>query len=107
MKNKKALILLAAAAVILVGVTIFAVVGGGSGDPDGPLNETEAKKVVLDDLNIKERDADSIHAHTTEADDIPCYIVYVTCNGENWEYLVNGLTGEILDKEQNDSGHSH
>lgn len=106
MKNKKYWILIAVVAVILVGTVIFTSIGGDS-DPDGPLSTDDAKKVVLNDLNAKESKVDSIHIHTTEEDGIPCYLVYVSYNGENWEYVIHGLTGEILEKEDNDYGHSH
>ncbi len=106
MKNKKYWILIAVVAVILIGTVIFTSMGSGS-DPNGPLSTDDAKKVVLNDLNAKESKVDSLHIHTTEEDGIPCYLVYVTYNGENWEYIIHGLTGEILEKEENDHGHSH
>ena len=34
-------------------------------------------------------------------------VLYVTYNGENFEYVVSGLTGEILSVEETDHGHSH
>ena len=103
-KQKKALIIAAVAIVALVAViAIFA----GGGNDGGPLDTDDAEKIVLNDLNAKESKVESIHIHTAEEDGIPCYLVYVTYNGENWEYLINGLTGEILEKENNDHGHSH
>ena len=103
-KQKKIIIITAVAVVALIAlIAIFA----GGGNDDGPLDTEGAKKVVLNDLNTKESKVDSLHIHTTEEDGIPCYLVYVTYNGENWEYLINGLTGEILNKEASDSGHSH
>ncbi len=105
MKKKKTLIPILVVAAILVGVLVFAF--ADSGNDDGPLSTDDAKKVVLNDLNTKESKVDSIHIHAAEEDGIPCYSVYVTYNGKNWEYLINGLTGEILEKEESDSNHSH
>ncbi len=103
-KQKKILIIAAVAIVALIAViAIFA----GGGNDGGPLSTDDAKKVVLSDLGIKESKADSIHIHTTTVNDVPCYSVYVTFNGENWEYIIDGLTGEILEKEESDSSHSH
>jgi uncharacterized membrane protein YkoI len=103
-KQKKVLIIAAVAIVALVAViAIFA----GGGNDGGPLNTDDAKKVVLSDLGIRESKAESLHIHTTEVDGIPCYLVYITYDGHNWEYVINGLTGEILEKEESDGGHSH
>lgn len=103
-QQKKIIIIVAVAIVALIAlVAIFA--GGSNGG--GPLDTEGAKKIVLNDLNAKESKVDSLHIHTTEADGIPCYLVYVTYNGHNWEYVINGLTGEILEKEESDGGHSH
>lgn len=103
-KQKKVLIIAAVAIVALVAV--IAIFAGGSND-GGPLDTDDAKKVVLNDLNAKESKVDSIHIHITTVDGVPCYSIYVTYNGHNWEYIINGLTGEILEKEESDSGHSH
>ena len=103
-QQKKIIIIVVAAIVALIAlVAIFA----GGGNTDGPLDTDDAKKVVLNDLGVKESQIGSPHIHTTEVDGIPCYLVYVTYNGHNWEYVINGLTGEILEKEESDGGHSH
>ncbi len=75
---------------------------------DGPLTTDDAKQVVLEDLGIKEKDVDSLDVHiTTAADGTACYLVYVTVDGEHLEYVIDGLSGEILSKEEADHGHSH
>ncbi len=74
---------------------------------DGPLTTDDAKKVVLSDMGVKEKDVDSIDVHITTVDGVACYAVYVSIGDEHMEYLVNGSTGEILAKEEADHGHSH
>ena len=93
------------AAVVLLGIVIA--VAAGSGEQDGPLTPNEAKKIVLQDLGISESKADSVHAHTTTENGKACYLIYVTVDGENWEYIVDGFSGEILKKAENDHGHTH
>ena len=105
MKKKKYLIPLIVAAVVLLGIVIA--VAAGSGEQDGPLTPNEAKKIVLQDLGISESKADSVHAHTTTENGKACYLIYVTVDGENWEYIVDGFSGEILTKAENDHGHTH
>ena len=105
MKKKKYLIPLIVAAVVLLGIVIA--VAAGSGEQDGPLTPNDAKKIVLQDLGISESKADSVHAHTTTENGKACYLIYVTVDGENWEYIVDGFTSEILSKTKNDHGHSH
>lgn len=96
----KRLISLAIIAVMLLGM--LAACG-----KSGPLTTDDAKKVVLSDLGVKESKVDSIDVHITTVDGAACYAVYVTMNGEHLEYLVDGLTGEILSVEETDEGHHH
>lgn len=74
---------------------------------DDPLTVEDAKAVVLEDMGVKEKDVDSIDVHVTTVDGIACYAVYVSIGEEHMEYLVDGLTGDILAKEEADHGHSH
>ncbi|MBE6944210.1 MAG: hypothetical protein E7453_08175 [Ruminococcaceae bacterium] len=105
MKKKKYFIPVIVAVVVLLGIIIA--VAAGSSNNDGPLTPDEAKKVVLRDLNVKASEADSVHVHTTTEGSKACYLIYVSVDGENWEYTVDGFTGEILKKTKNDHGHSH
>ena len=74
---------------------------------DGPLTTEDAKSVVLKDLGVKESKVSSIDVHLGNVDGVACYLVYVSYNGENFEYVVNGITGEILSVEETDHSHSH
>lgn len=74
---------------------------------DGPLTTEDAKKVVLNDLGVKERNVDSIDVHMTPIGDSMGYIVYVSVGAEHLQYVVDGITGEILHKEETDEGHHH
>lgn len=74
---------------------------------NGPLTADDAKKVVLKDLGVKESKVSSIDVHITTVDSTACYAVYVSIGGEHWEYIINGLSGEILLKDEADHGHSH
>ena len=97
----KRLIALAVIAVMLLGLLVAC-------GKSGPLTTDDAKKVVLNDLGVKESKVDSIDIHiTSAADGTACYAVYVTINGEHLEYVVNGLTGEILSVQEADEGHHH
>ena len=74
---------------------------------DGPLTAEDAKKVVLNELGVKERNVDSIDLHMTPIGDSMGYIVYVSMGEEHLQYVVDGITGEILHKEETDEGHHH
>ena len=104
MKKKKYLILILVAVIILTGVLVMAFAGDKE---NKPLSTEDAKKVVLSDLNVKESKVDSIHVHAVTENNIPCYSVYVSVGGKNWEYTIDGFTGEILKKIESDHGHSH
>lgn len=74
---------------------------------DDTFDVEDAKKLVCEDLGIQESQADSLDTHLTTIESTACYVVYVSAGGKHWQYTVNGLTGEILEKTQNTSGHSH
>ena len=97
MKKKKYLIFILVTAIILTGVLVMVFIGDKD---DKSLTANDAKKVALSDLNIKESEADSIHVHTVTENNVPCYAVYVSVDGKNWEYTINGFTGEILEKTE-------
>ena len=91
--------------VVMIAVLAFGLLAACG--KDGPLSVEDAKAVVLEDLGVKESKVSSIDVHITTVDGAACYLVYVSYNGENFEYVVNGLTGEILSAEESDHGHSH
>ena len=91
---------------LLVAILAFGLLAA-CGNEDGPLSAEDAKKVVLQDLNTKESKVSSIETHVTTVDNTPCYAVYVSVEGKHWQYVVNGLSGQILQKTQTDHAHSH
>ena len=74
---------------------------------DGPMSVEEAKSIALKDMGVKESKVDSVDVHVATIDGVACYIVYIAMDGEYMEYTINGLNGEILDKEETEEGHSH
>ena len=74
---------------------------------DGPLSVEEAKSIALKDMGVKESKVSSVDVHVATIDGVACYIVYIAMDGEYMEYTINGLNGEILDKEETEEGHSH
>lgn len=70
------------------------------------LTTDDAKAVVLKDLGVTESQVSNIHVHITNSEDgTPCYSVYLTVNGKQMEYLIDGATGEIL--SAGEGSHSH
>ena len=74
---------------------------------DGPLTAEDAKAVALQDLGLKERQVDSIDVHMTAIGDSVGYAVYISQGEENWEYIIDGISGEIVSKAETDQGHHH
>ena len=74
---------------------------------DGPLTAEDAKKIVLNDLGLKERQVDSIDVHMSPAGDSVAYVVYVSKGEAHWQYAIDGISGEILSKAETEHGHSH
>lgn len=71
---------------------------------DGPLTPDQATRIVLEELGLKAADV-TVHTHAGTHEGQPCHIIYITQNGQTMEYLVHGITGEIL--SSGESTHSH
>ena len=97
---KKRVITLLLAAVLLLGLLTAC-------SDNGTYTVDDAKKLVCEDLGIKEKQIESFDHHLTTVDSAACYLIYVTAEGKHWQYTVNSLTGEILEKTENATGHSH
>ena len=91
---------------LLVAVMAFFLLSA-CGKNDGPLSAEDAKKVVLKDLGTKESKVDSVDVHVSTFDGAACYAVYVSVGGQNWQYIVKGTSGEILQKAETEHAHSH
>jgi predicted small lipoprotein YifL len=74
---------------------------------DGPLAPEDAMEIVMEDMGIDQSDVDSIDTHVTTVNGVACYVVYITVDGEHMQYLIDGVSGEILTKEETDTGHHH
>ena len=60
------------------------------------LSTADAEKVALQDMEIKAKDADSIHTHGGEGEKGPVYSVHVEYNGQTYEYIIQAMDGTIL-----------
>lgn len=93
MKRIIAILLLACMAVTLLAACSSAI------------DTEKAKQIALKDMGIKENQATAVDTHITEYEGVASYSVYITYNGAQTEYIINGKTGEILHKGP--SSHSH
>lgn len=71
---------------------------------DGPITPDQATKIVLEELGLNPADV-TVHTHAGSHEGQPCHIIYVTQGDHTIEYLVHGVTGEIL--SYGESSHSH
>ena len=60
------------------------------------IDTTDAQKIALKDLGIKEKDADAIHIHMGQMTEGPSYSIHVEYQGQTHEYVILATTGEIL-----------
>ena len=74
---------------------------------DGPLTPDEATEIVLEDMDVDLEDVTSVDIHPTALNGSDCYIVYITVNGEHMQYVIDCFSGEILLKEETETGHHH
>lgn len=89
----------------------------GAGEPSGSeshehshsasngaaITSAQAQQIVLEDLGVDPADV-TLHVHVGGGE-VPSYLVYATVHGETMEYIINGLSGEILSITKSD--HSH
>lgn len=81
-------------------LTLFA----GCKSDSGIITQEEAQKIVLEDLGVKAGDVE-MHVHTATVGDAVCWSIFVTVNGQQLQYIIHSVTGEILSVEN--ANHSH
>lgn len=81
-------------ALLLVLVFILA----GCGGKDGPLTAEDAQQIALDHAGVK--NAENVHTHVVSGEEHPCYSIHLTIEGVSYEYLIDGITGQILSHGQ-------
>ena len=86
---------------------VLGLFAGCGSNNDGVLTTDEAKQVVIEDLKLDDSKASQMDVHMTSVYGLACYSVYVSVGSQHWEYVINSLTGEILERNERDSGHSH
>lgn len=88
---KKRLISMIVLAALLT--ALLAACGSGS----SALTAEEAQQAVMKHAGTSASQVSDIHTHiTTGSDGEPCYSIHITIDGVSYEYLVHGITGEIL-----------
>lgn len=90
--------MIAMALLLCMALTLLTACGGG------PITAEKAEKIVLKEVGMSAEEAHP-HVHVGEYEGKPCFSVYITVGGVNWEYLVDSTTGDILTYRQ--SSHSH
>lgn len=68
------------------------------------LSAEDAQKIVMEDLGASAGELE-MHTHVGTHEDVACYSIYVTVDGQSLEYMIDAATGEIL--AINESSHSH
>ena len=91
--------------ILLAVVLVLGLLAGCGGKK--ALSPDDAKKLILQDLGIRESEADSFDYHVTTVDGKVCYTMFISIGDQHWEYTIVGATGEVLDKTQAEHGHSH
>lgn len=90
-------------AILLTALLLLGLLAG-CGEKDGTVSVEKAQKIVLEDLGVSADDV-SMHTHVTTYEGAACYSIYVTVNGKTMEYIIHGVSGEILLVQE--SSHKH
>ena len=54
------------------------------------LNEGKALSAFVDTYGCQQNEADSVDVHLTTVDGVACYVVYVSFDGQHWQYTISG-----------------
>lgn len=66
-------------------------------DSSKAITAEEAQKIVLEHAGVTEDQVSDVHTHVATNDEgVACYSIHVTINGTSYEYLIHGITGEVL-----------
>ena len=90
-------------AIMAVAVLLVSLLGACKKD-DGVIDQEEALQIVLEETGLTEAQAHP-HVHVATIEGVACWNVYVTVGGKQMQYVVHGITGEIL--SVGESTHTH
>lgn len=68
------------------------------GDDDSPLTTQEAEKIALEESGLSDDQVSDIHTHITEVDGVAAYSVHITAGGAEYEFIIDGFSGEVLSR---------
>lgn len=63
------------------------------------LTPEEAQKIAMDAAGVCAKDVTDVHAHPGSYEDAPCFSIHLTVDGTEYEYIIDAVTGEILEKD--------
>lgn len=89
-------------ALLLLGALVFCLFTGCVEEKS--IDQAKAQLIALEDMGVSPTEA-SIHVHTGTSGDTPCYLVFVTYEGETMAYTISAEDGAILHKEASDHAH--
>ena len=68
----------------------------GCGSKESYVTEEQAKQIALEAAGLTADQVDDIHTHVGEYENIACYSVHLTVGDAEYEYVIAGMTGQIL-----------
>jgi uncharacterized protein YcfL len=83
---------------LIVLFLLLALILVGCAEKSGPLTAEEAQQIALDHACVK--NAENVHTHVVSGEEHPCYSIHLTIEGVSYEYLIDGITGQILSHGQ-------
>ena len=82
---------------LLIAIVIFIFAGCGQQEKKGKvISQAQAQSIALEDAGLTAQQVTDLHCHPTSANNIPAYNIHFTCNGTEYSYLINAVTGQIL-----------
>ena len=91
--KKRLLVLLVLAAMAL---TLFAAC---EEKKSSHVTEAEAIQIAIEASGVSKNSITEKHSHIGTVDNIPVYNIHLTYDGVEHEFVINGLTGEVISKD--------
>ena len=83
-------------AFIMMLVLLVSMLCACGGKKSSVLTPEEAQKIVLKDAGLSAKDVEDIHTHVETYEGTACYNIHITLDGEEYSYLIDAKTGDIL-----------
>lgn len=83
-------------AIFTLAVLVLSLFAACAGNTPDLLTDEEAQQIALKDAGLTAASVTDLHTHFAIANNIPQFQIHFTYGSTEYEYVINGATGEII-----------